>query len=65
MASARLGSLDEGGQIFGDGHVVCFGLVDELLFEWGGDFDGEGGVFTCGGFGWASLSFSHWVSTVL
>ena len=58
-------SLYEGCEVFGDGHVVCVCLGDELLFEGGGDFDGEGGAFSYGGFGWASLSFSHRVSSTV
>ena len=58
-------SLDEDSQVFGDGYVVCVGLGDELLFEWGGDFDGEGGLFTYGGFRWTSLSFPHRVSSAV
>lgn len=31
-------SVDEGGEVFGDGHVVGVGVLDDGGFEGGGDF---------------------------
>lgn len=47
-------ALHEGEEVFGDGEAVSLCQGDNFIFGLSWDFDGDGGVFLCGGFGWSS-----------
>ena len=48
-------SFNKVGEVFGDGEVVCGGLVNHCVFDVGGDLDGEGDFGSgCGTLGWPS-----------
>ena len=47
-------SLDDGEDVVGDGHVVAVGDLDDVVFDVGGDFEGEGAGGTLGLFGGSS-----------
>jgi hypothetical protein len=49
-------ALYECGDVFGDGHVVSVCELDDEVFEFGLEFECEGGWFG-GGLGWASVAF--------
>ena len=52
-------ALDEGGEVFGDAHVVCVCLGHQLTFCGCGDAEGEGGGFGGWSLRWSPCPFLH------